>query len=273
MKTIHLSTLTKELIIDFGKKGGEQGPIHINGTEVERVNSVKFLGVTITGDLAWTSHAYATVKKAQQCLLFLRWLRKFAMSIRSLTNFYRCTTESILSRCMMAWYGNCFAQASKKLEGGVHSPDHHGSQPSSHGFIYTVRCCGKVANIIKDPSHPANDLLQPLVRQKIQKPEHTHKQVQEQRFSSRYQTVEWTLASNNVTCNVICMPMEYRVLFWLPCYRKDVTALEREWKRFTRKLPGMENISYHKRLDRLGLFFLVEKWLRIDLIENYKSRD
>eukprot|EP00061_Rhincodon_typus_P009168 g32444.t1 len=37
-----------------------------------------------------------TVKKAQQRLFFLR-LRKCVMSIRSLTNFYRCTIESILS--------------------------------------------------------------------------------------------------------------------------------------------------------------------------------
>eukprot|EP00061_Rhincodon_typus_P013480 g39878.t1 len=36
----------------------------------------------------------ATVKKVRQHLFFLRLLRKFVMSIRSLTNFYRCTIES-----------------------------------------------------------------------------------------------------------------------------------------------------------------------------------
>eukprot|EP00061_Rhincodon_typus_P008287 g30766.t1 len=50
------------------------------------------------------------VKKAQQRLFFLRQLRKFSLSIRSLTNFYSCTTESILSGCITAWYGNCSAQ-------------------------------------------------------------------------------------------------------------------------------------------------------------------
>eukprot|EP00061_Rhincodon_typus_P012385 g38085.t1 len=35
---------TKELIIDFRTKRGEHAPIYINGTEVERVKSVKFLG-------------------------------------------------------------------------------------------------------------------------------------------------------------------------------------------------------------------------------------
>eukprot|EP00061_Rhincodon_typus_P013521 g39931.t1 len=78
---------TKELIIDFRKKGGEHTPIYIDGTEVERVKSINFLGVTITDDLSLTSHINATVKKTQQCLFFLRRLRKFGMSIRSLTNF------------------------------------------------------------------------------------------------------------------------------------------------------------------------------------------
>eukprot|EP00061_Rhincodon_typus_P017863 g46764.t1 len=48
----------------------------------------------------------ATVKKTKQRLFFLRRLRKFGVSIRSFTNFYRCTIESILSGCIMAWYGN-----------------------------------------------------------------------------------------------------------------------------------------------------------------------
>eukprot|EP00061_Rhincodon_typus_P016219 g44316.t1 len=70
--------------------------------EVERVNSIKFLGMTITNNPSWTSHVDVTIKKAQQCLFFLRRLRKFSMSIKTLTNLYRCTIESILSRYKMA---------------------------------------------------------------------------------------------------------------------------------------------------------------------------
>eukprot|EP00061_Rhincodon_typus_P002850 g18658.t1 len=101
---------TKELIINFRKKEGEHASIYVNRTAIERVKSIEFLGVMITDDLSWTSYIYATVKKAQQCLFFLRWLRKFGMPIRFLTNFYRCTIESILSRSITAWYGNCSSQ-------------------------------------------------------------------------------------------------------------------------------------------------------------------
>eukprot|EP00061_Rhincodon_typus_P015015 g42454.t1 len=92
------------------KKGGQHALIYINGTEVKRVESVKFLRVTITDNLSWTSHVDVTVKKAQQHLFFLRQLRKFAMPIRTVTNFCRYTIESIPSGCMTAWYGNCSAQ-------------------------------------------------------------------------------------------------------------------------------------------------------------------
>eukprot|EP00061_Rhincodon_typus_P003204 g19532.t1 len=71
-------------------------PVYINGTDAKRMKSIKFLGVTITNNnLSWCSQTDVTVKKAQQHLFFLRQLRKFGMSIKPLTNFYRCTIESI----------------------------------------------------------------------------------------------------------------------------------------------------------------------------------
>eukprot|EP00061_Rhincodon_typus_P015772 g43646.t1 len=106
----------KELIINFRKKGGEHAPIYINRMEVERMKSIKFLGVTINDNLSWTFHIDTTVKKAQQCLFFLRHLRKFGMSTGTLTNFYKCIIESILPGCIMAWCGNCSVQDCKKLQ-------------------------------------------------------------------------------------------------------------------------------------------------------------
>eukprot|EP00061_Rhincodon_typus_P008230 g30658.t1 len=145
---------TKELIIVLRKKGGEHAPIYINGTQVERVESVKFLRVTITDNLSWTSHVDVTVKKAQQHLFFRR-LRKFGMSIRTLINFYRCIIESILSGCTIAWYGNCPAQDRKKLQKVMCTAQTimKANLPSMDS-IYTARCRRKAVNIIKDLSHP-----------------------------------------------------------------------------------------------------------------------
>eukprot|EP00061_Rhincodon_typus_P017396 g46077.t1 len=67
------------------------------------------------GDTSVHDNIDAMVKKAQH-LFFLKRLRKFGISTRTLTNFYRCTIESILSRCLMACYGNCSVQEDKKLQ-------------------------------------------------------------------------------------------------------------------------------------------------------------
>eukprot|EP00061_Rhincodon_typus_P005528 g25150.t1 len=145
---------TKELIIDFRKKGGEHASIYINGAEFERVESVKLLRMMMTDNQSLTSHIDVTVKKAQQHLVFLKQLRKFGMSIRTLTNFYRYTTESILSGCITAWYGICSAHACKKLQKVVSTAQTimEDNVPSMDS-IYTFRYCRKADNIIKDPSH------------------------------------------------------------------------------------------------------------------------
>eukprot|EP00061_Rhincodon_typus_P010947 g35598.t1 len=136
---------TIEQIIDFRKKGGEHSHIYINGAEVE---SIKFLGVMTTKYLSWTPQLGAMVKKAQQHLLFLRQLR------RTLTNFYRCTIESILSGCITAWYGNYFAQDRKKLQRVVCIAQTimEANLPSMNS-VYTSCCRENAANIIKDPSY------------------------------------------------------------------------------------------------------------------------
>eukprot|EP00061_Rhincodon_typus_P007208 g28669.t1 len=46
----------------------------------------------------------------------MRQLKKFATSVGTLTNFYGSTIESILSKYIMTWYGNCSAQDRKKLQ-------------------------------------------------------------------------------------------------------------------------------------------------------------
>jgi hypothetical protein len=96
--------------VDFRNQEREHPPIDIDGTAVVKVESFKFLGVRIIDKLKWSTHTDSVVKKAQQCLFILRSLKKCCLSPKTLTNFYRCTIESILSGCIIAWYGNCTAQ-------------------------------------------------------------------------------------------------------------------------------------------------------------------
>ena len=95
------------MMVDFRKQQREHPPIHIDGTAVEKVESFKFLGVHIMNKLKWSTHTDSVVKKAQQRLFKLRRLNTFVLSPKTLTNYYRCTIERILSGCIPAWYGIC----------------------------------------------------------------------------------------------------------------------------------------------------------------------
>uniref|UniRef100_A0A8K9UYS7 Reverse transcriptase domain-containing protein n=1 Tax=Oncorhynchus mykiss TaxID=8022 RepID=A0A8K9UYS7_ONCMY len=154
---------TKEMIVDFRKQQREHPPIHIDGTVVERVASFKFLGIHITDKLNWSTHTDSIVKKAQQRLFNLRRLKKFGLSPKALTNFYRCTIESILAGCITAWYGNCTALNRKALQRVVRSAQRiTGGKLPALQDTYTTRCHRKAIKIIKDINHPSHCLFTPL---------------------------------------------------------------------------------------------------------------
>ncbi|CDQ63655.1 unnamed protein product [Oncorhynchus mykiss] len=121
---------TKEKIVDFRKQQREHPPIH---------------------------------KKVQQRIFNLRRLKKFGLSPKALTNFYRCTIESILSGCITAWYSNCSAHNRKALQRVVRSAQRiTGGKLPALQDTYTTRCHRKAIKIIKDNNHPSHCLFTPL---------------------------------------------------------------------------------------------------------------
>uniref|UniRef100_A0A9J7Z323 Alkylated DNA repair protein AlkB homologue 8 N-terminal domain-containing protein n=1 Tax=Cyprinus carpio carpio TaxID=630221 RepID=A0A9J7Z323_CYPCA len=159
---------TKELIVDFRKKKGSMhDPIHINGMVVERVSSFKFLGTTISEDLSWTTNTSSLVKKAHQCLFFLRTLKKNQLSSAILVNFYRCAIESILTSCITVWYGNCSFADCRALQRVVKTAQHITGTPLPPiEDIQRKHCVHRARSILKDSSHPDHRLfnLLPSVR-------------------------------------------------------------------------------------------------------------
>ena len=96
-------------------------------------------------------HTHSVVKKAQQRLFNLRGLKKYGLSPKTLTNFYRCTIESIVSGCITAWYGNCSAHSHKALQRVVRSAQCiTGGKLPAFQDTHTTRCHRKAIKIIKD---------------------------------------------------------------------------------------------------------------------------
>ena len=100
---------TKVLIVDYRKQSAEHAPMHIDRAVVERVESITLLSVHINKELKWSTHTNTVMKKTRHHLFPLRSLKNVGMDRQILKKFYRCTIESILTGCIITWYGNCLA--------------------------------------------------------------------------------------------------------------------------------------------------------------------
>ncbi|KAI4896578.1 hypothetical protein NFI96_002902 [Prochilodus magdalenae] len=87
-------------------------------------------------------------------------LRKFGLPPDILTNFYRCTIESILMACITVWYGSCTAYECKALKRVVRTAEFIiGSKLPDLQDIYQSRCLRKLHKNRLDCSHPAHSLF------------------------------------------------------------------------------------------------------------------
>ena len=64
--------------------------------------------------------------------------------------------------------------------------------------------------------------------------------------------------------------LEYASIIWNPHYVTDIEKLENIQRRFTKRLPGMWDLSYGARLDSLKAIPLELRRLHLDLIMVYK---
>ena len=103
------------------------------------------------------------MKKAQQCLHFLRRLRRVHHPTPILTTFYRGTIESLLGSCITAWFRNCTQVDRKKLQQVVRMAEMIiGVTRTSISDIYTTRYICKATSIVEDPTHPSHRCFSPF---------------------------------------------------------------------------------------------------------------
>ncbi|XP_055494275.1 zinc finger protein Helios isoform X8 [Leucoraja erinacea] len=152
---------TKEMVIDFRRAGKHHHtPLHIDGAAVERVSSVKFLGVHLADGLTSTINTTAVIKRAQQRLHPLRRLRKGGLPTVHLTTFYRGTIESMLTYSITSWFGSCKAYEQRQLNRIVKTASRIIGAPLPFLLeIYQKLCIRRAISIIKDPYHPSHHIF------------------------------------------------------------------------------------------------------------------
>jgi hypothetical protein len=154
---------TKEIIVDFRRKKTPVSPLVIDGSEVERVDCFKFLGIHISGDLTWSAHVEQCVAKAQRRLFFLRRLKSFRLETSLLVKFYHTVIESILLLSVTVWYGSTTAEDRRLLDGVVASASRViGIQLPPIDNVYWKRMDKRAERIMADKSHPAHGLFELL---------------------------------------------------------------------------------------------------------------
>ena len=64
--------------------------------------------------------------------------------------------------------------------------------------------------------------------------------------------------------------LEYNSVTWSPMLKKDIVCIEKVQRHFTKRLPGLKNLTYQGRLNHLNLITLELRRLHLDLIMCYK---
>ena len=64
--------------------------------------------------------------------------------------------------------------------------------------------------------------------------------------------------------------LDYCCQIWKPYLKKDINALEKIQKKYTKMIDGCKNINYEKRLHKLNLTTVEERHKRLDMVQVYK---
>ena len=87
---------TKDMVISFHKQPIDISPICIEGIEIERVKSVKLLGISVTDKITWNENTTYICSKASKRLYHLKQLRRAGLDSVDLLAFYESVIRSVL---------------------------------------------------------------------------------------------------------------------------------------------------------------------------------
>ena len=138
----------------------DHSPLLINNQAVERVSEFKFLGLSVSETLSWSTNTASVIGKAQQRLYFLRKLKQADLPRALLVNFYHCAVESVLTYCVSVWFSSCTKAEQEALQRVVKAAGRIiGSPLPSITSVFTSRCRSLSQRIVTDQSHPAHHLF------------------------------------------------------------------------------------------------------------------
>jgi hypothetical protein len=91
-------------------------PLYSESGYIERVASVKLLGVHLDANLSWSSHIEAIVSKATQRLYFLKQLKRAGVPHAQLIHFYLAVIRPVLEYAAPVWHHLLNKTQAEKIE-------------------------------------------------------------------------------------------------------------------------------------------------------------
>ena len=104
------------MYISFKQNLAPVPPLIINSNAVERVHSVKILGVWLSDHLSWKSHVNHIHSRATPRLYYRSQLRRCGLSQCDLLAYYRTLIRSILEYACPVWHAGLTKRESDILE-------------------------------------------------------------------------------------------------------------------------------------------------------------
>ena len=145
---------TQEMVFDFRRSGVPPRPLVIDGQEVCRVNTYKYLGTIIDSKLTFNENTDNIFRKAQSRLYMLRKLRSFGVSTKTLKIFYFCFIESLVTFSFLSWFGGLNTKNMAKLNRVIrHSEKVVGDKLQSLAETYKSRTIKKARKMSSDSAH------------------------------------------------------------------------------------------------------------------------
>lgn len=148
---------TKEMCIDFRRQPPVPHCSTIHNQTVEVVSSYEYLGTIIDNMLKFDVNCDMLCKKGQQRLFCLRKLAKFQVDRSLMKMFYCAFIESVISFCIICWYGNLSVNDKNSLGRIIRvSSKVAGVKLSSLDNIFITQVLKTAKSIRKDGTHPLN---------------------------------------------------------------------------------------------------------------------
>ncbi len=143
---------TVEMIVDFRRNPPALPPLTIMNSSVKTVESLRFLGTTISQDLKWDNHIDSIVKKAQQRLYFLHQLMKFNLPQELLIQLYSAIIESVLCTSITVWFSSATKSDLRRLWRVVRTAERIiGTTLPTLQELYSSRVSKRAGKITLDP--------------------------------------------------------------------------------------------------------------------------